>query len=220
DSKGRSPFWIACYTDAQGRRLKRSTKTRKREEALRIALQLERAARLAGTGELTEHRARELLSELLEQITDGRESVRVTTTRDFLVNWLTRKRAILSEGSLWSYDAAVNGFIAHLGSRAARPLGAIQTPDVQGYVTALIRERKSPKTVAVYVKVLRSAFKSARLQQLITFNPAEAVELPKGLSAERGTFSPAEIALLIAAAPAAWRTTIMIGALTGQRLRD
>lgn len=221
DSRGRSPFWVACYTDAAGRRLKKSTKTKDRDTALRMALQLERAARLGGTGELTEMRARELLSDLLEQITDGRESVRVLTVGKFFEDWLAGKKALLSQGSLWSYDAAVNGFVAFLGPRVSRPLDSIQTNDLQEFVTKLRRDRLSPKTVSLYVKVLRSAFKSARLQQLITFNPAEAVALPRGEAAERGTFTEAEVALILGAAPTDdWRTIIMLGVFTGQRLRD
>lgn len=220
DSKGRSPFWTACYTDAAGRRLKKSTKTKNRDEALRIALQLERAARLAGTGELTEVRARELISELLEQVTDGRESVRVVSTKAFFTGWLASKKALLASGSLFSYEAATTGFLEFLGPRATRPLAAVQTQDLQGFITELVRRDLSPRTCAVYLKVLRSVFKAARLQQLITFNPAEAVELPRGISAERGTFTPAEVSLLVKAATDEWRTVILLGAFTGQRLRD
>lgn len=221
DSRGRSPYWMACYTDAAGRRVKKSTGKTNKEEALRIAMQLERAGRLARTGELTEHRARTLLSELLEQISDGRESVRVKPAKAFFGEWLANKRALLSEGSLWSYEAAVNGFVEFLGPRADRPLTAIQTPDVQSYVSSLRKGGLSPKTIGTYTKILRSALKSARLQQLITFNPAEAVDLPKVISGQRGTFTPAEITLLIGAAPTEdWRTVVMLGAFTGQRLRD
>lgn len=221
DAWGRSPFWIACYTDSSGRRVRKSTKTKVRDVALRMALQLERAARLAGTGELTEVRARELISDLLEQTTDGRESVRIITTRQFLTTWLTGKKALLAGGSHWTYDAAIKGFLDYMGSRADRPLAAVQPPDLQGYVSRMHGRKMAAKTVGIYMKILRSAFKAARLQQLLNWNPAEAVELPRGESAERGTFTPAEVAILAAAAPSEdWRTVILVGAFTGQRLRD
>lgn len=221
DAWRRSPYWIACYTDALGRRLKKTTKTKDRDKALRMALQLERAARLGASGDLTEHRARELLSELLEQITDGRESVRVIATRAFMEGWVSEKKALLAKGSHWTYDASIGGFLEYLGARGDRPLTSIQTPDMQGYVTALRRNGLSPKTITGYVKIVRSAFKAARLQQLITFNPAEAVELPRGLVAERGTFTPAEVAVIINSAMTPdWRTVILLGHFTGQRLRD
>lgn len=38
----KSQFWIACYTDHNGRQLKRSTKTVDKAQALQIALELER----------------------------------------------------------------------------------------------------------------------------------------------------------------------------------
>ena len=221
DSAGRSPYWVACYTDATGRRLKKSTKTKSREVATRMALQLERAARLGASGELTEHRSRELLSELLESITDGQESVRVTSAEKFFTGWLEGKRALLSKGSLWSYDAAVGGLLEFLGDRTRRPLTALRTDDLQGFVTELQRQKLAPRTISVYMKVLRSALKSARVQQLLTFNIAEGVNLPRGESVSRGTFSRAEVGLLVAAAPTTdWRTVILLGHFTGQRLRD
>lgn len=221
DARGRSPFWVMCYSDAVGRRLKKTSKTKDRGAALKMAMQLERAARLGASGSLTEHRSRELLSELLEQITDGRETVRATTARDFLVGWLDSKRALLAQGSIWSYESAVDGAIECLGQRADRPLDAVRTEDLQGFVSKLVKSGKAPKTVGIYMKVLRSAFKAARLRQLITFDPAEGVQLPRGISAERGTFTSAEIGMLLASAPSEdWRNVILLGAFTGQRLRD
>lgn len=222
DKRGKTPYWIACWTDpATGRQLKRSTKTTDRDLAIRTALQLERAAKEAASGELTEARARVLISDLLEQSTAGKESVRVTTTRAFFKTWLEGKKALLAAGSLFSYEAACKGFVEHLAARADRPLAAVQTADCQAYVSALRKRGLSARTCVVYVKVLRAVFKSARLQQLIQHSPAEAVELPRGIAAERGTFTPSEIALLVKAAPTDdWRTVVLLGAFTGQRLRD
>ena len=61
DSRSRSPYWIACYTSADGRRLKKSTKETVRAKALEMALALERAETMAARNTLTETRARELI---------------------------------------------------------------------------------------------------------------------------------------------------------------
>src|SRR4051812_29093058 len=97
DPRGKSPFWRACYTDATGARIQKSTRTRNHDEAMRLALQLERTARLARRGELSESRARELISELLEQITEGRETVRAISAAKYLTDWLAGKEAHLAE---------------------------------------------------------------------------------------------------------------------------
>jgi len=70
------------------------------------------------------------------------------------------------------------------------------------------------------VKVIRSALNTARRQGLIPTNPAEAVELPEPNSMERGTFTPAEIKMLVEAAEGEWKTLILLAAFTGARLSD
>lgn len=59
----------------------------------------------------------------------------------------------------------------------------------------------------------------ARRQGLITHNPAEAVELPNIETVERGTFTPAEVRLLVEATEdAEWKNIILLGYFTGARL--
>ena len=65
DSRNRSPFWYACYTTADGRRLKKSTKQTDQRKAKLVAEALQRAEGLAKDRELTELRTRELLSDVL-----------------------------------------------------------------------------------------------------------------------------------------------------------
>jgi uncharacterized protein YaiL (DUF2058 family) len=62
--KPRSPFWFACFTDADGRRTQRSTKQSDRKKAQGIANQFERAAKLASEKRLGESQARRVLSDI------------------------------------------------------------------------------------------------------------------------------------------------------------
>jgi hypothetical protein len=63
DSRGRIPYWIASFTDSEGRRLKRSTKTTDKELATRLAQEWEaagkagRAGRLATSASTDSHRS-------------------------------------------------------------------------------------------------------------------------------------------------------------------
>ena len=68
--------------------------------------------------------------------------------------------------------------------------------------------------------IIRTALNAARRQGLIPTNPAQAVELPKDIGMERGTFTPAEIKMLVDAADGEWKTMILFGAFTGARLGD
>src|SRR5260370_17355180 len=68
DSHGRSPYWIACYSDSTGRRLKKSTKLTNKQKALEVALSLEHGEHLARRGAFTEARLRELFEQTLERV--------------------------------------------------------------------------------------------------------------------------------------------------------
>src|SRR5262249_26668483 len=69
-------------------------------------------------------------------------------------------------------------------------------------------------------KIIRTAFNKARREGLITTNPVEAVDLPEKESVERGTFSPAEVKMLVDAATGEWKTLILLGYFTGARLSE
>jgi hypothetical protein len=50
--RAKSRFWTACYTDRDGRQLKRSTKTTDRNRATEIAIELERVERHGQIGSI------------------------------------------------------------------------------------------------------------------------------------------------------------------------
>ena len=127
-SKGRSPYWIACYTAADGRQLKKSTKETDRKKALEVCLALERAEDLAKKGTLTETRTRELLAEVLERTTG--ETLPFFTVEGFLRDWLNGKEVSKAANTFRNYTQTVEGFIGHLGRRAKLSIAAITAKDV------------------------------------------------------------------------------------------
>jgi integrase len=70
------------------------------------------------------------------------------------------------------------------------------------------------------VKIIRGALNAVRRQGLIPTNPAEAVELPEAIGMERGTFTPAEVKMLVDTADGEWKLLIMLAFFTGARLSD
>jgi integrase len=82
------------------------------------------------------------------------------------------------------------------------------------------KEKLAPRTIILCVKIIRTALNAARRQGLIPNNPAEAVELPKNKGMERGTFTGAEVKMLLNTAQDEWQTLIMLGYFTGARLSD
>src|SRR5438552_2579054 len=82
----KSQFWTACFTSRDGRQLKRSTKTTDRNQALEIAIALERVERQAKQGALTTIQLRKVLNDVSENVTG--DSLTTPSVEDYLNGWL------------------------------------------------------------------------------------------------------------------------------------
>lgn len=215
----KSKFWHAAWRTAEGVLCLRSTKQTDRSAALACALEFERADKLAGAGSLTEEQARKILADILERAGGG-ETLRWPSVEEHLTEWLASKEETATAGTLARYQKSIREFIAHLGPIAKKPLSALTPRHVQSFVTGRLRQGLSPSTVRIDAKAVGIALNRARRLGLITTNPAEAADLPAGDSVERGTFTKAEIMMLVAAAQGEWQTLILTAYYTGQRLGD
>ena len=215
----RSPFFFAAFRGADGRLVLRSTKQTDRAKALALALEFERAAKLAKRGELVEAQARDILADIMKRADTG-ETLRSVSIADHFRSWLATKEARKSAGTAERYGGVVEGFLASLGNRAAKPLTALVAKDVDAFLDARLKQGVSPTTACVDMKVLRTALSVARRKGLITTNPAEAVELPDAVGMKRSRFTPTEVRMLVDAAEGEWKTLILLAYFTGARLGD
>ena len=85
------PFYVCSFVAADGRRLKKSTKTGDRRKALEFCLLLEKAAMKARRNELTAAQGRKLIAEMVT-ISSG-EQMTAHTVRGWLEEWLSNKKA-------------------------------------------------------------------------------------------------------------------------------
>ncbi len=215
----RSPYWHASYLGPDGRWILRSTKQEDRNAALAVAMEYERASKLARRGELVEAQAREVLKDIMKRADMG-ESLQTVSIKSHFDTWLASKRDRKSEGTGERYGVAVAEFLKTLGNRASKNLTSLTAADVQRFLDHRTAKGLAPKTVNVDVKIIRGALNAARRQGLITTNPAEAVELPEAIGMERGTFTPAEVKMLVDTAEGEWKLLIMLAYFTGARLSD
>src|ERR1017187_5367443 len=214
-----SKFWHAAFRMADGRLILRSTKCTERQKALAAAMEFERAAKLAGAGNLVETQARKIIADIMERAgTD--ETLRSPSVKDFLNQWLASKTAKVSRGTGVLYSFTVEKFLTTLCDRKNKPLTSLAPRDVEKFLAERMAEKLAPKTASLAVKIIRAALNHARRQGIITTNPAEAVELPKAVGVERGTFTPAEVKMLVDAAAGEWKTLILLAYYTGARLGD
>jgi len=221
DPRGKSPFWYCAYTLPNGRRAFKSTKLTDRDKAQEFCRGLERASRLGANGNLTETRARELISEIVE--TALGEPLKFYSTEEWLRDWLEGKKTAKSNATYVKYRHTIDSFIAALGPKAKRNLNQVTPRDVQRFRDAELEAGKHPTTCNYAVKHLRIPFNVARRQGLLTHNPAEAVEMitAKEEQAGKGTFNIEQLQAILKAAPSReWRGAILLAFYTGARLQD
>ncbi len=176
------------------------------------------ATRDAAKGHFTESTARKVLDDILRSA--GQRTIATSTVRGFLENWMSSKDASTAAGTARRYRDVVEPFLKSLCERADLDLSGVTPSDVQTFRDAELRAGKSNKTANMAVKTLRIGLNSARRQGLILTNPAEAIEnLPED-SAERGTFTPAQIVDLLRVADSEWRGMILLGGCAGLRITD
>jgi integrase len=218
DSKGRSPYWIACYTDLTGRRLKKSTKLTNKKAALEIALALEHGEHLARKGVFTEARLRDLLEQTLERVIGT--PVQHHTTRTWFDEWCEEKSKSRTPATAERYAQVARDFLLSLGPRADLPLEHITAKDIRVYRDTGLKKGASNGTANLAVKIVSMAFHKAVRQGKLRFNPCLELDVLDEESAEREPFTPDEIKKLLGAATGDWKAAILFGYFTGARLGD
>jgi|SRR5581483_1441970 len=218
DSRDRSPYWIACYTDSTGRRLKKSTKLTNKKDALEVALALEHGEALARKGAFTEIRLREILEQTLERVIGG--PVQHHSVKTWFDDWCEEKSKSRTPATAERYSQVAREFIESLSSRANLPLEHITPKDIRGYRDAELKKGVSNRTANMSVKIVSMAFNAALRQGKIKFNPCIGLDALPEESAEREPFTLDEIRKLVKAAKGDWKGAILFAFYTGARLGD
>jgi integrase len=215
----KSKYFTACFTNREGRQLKRSTKTTDKKQAMQIAIELERVEHQARQGNLTSAQLRKVLNDVSEKVTG--DTLVAPTVAAYLTEWLAGIEEKNAEGTHERYSNAVKHFLTQLKEKAQRPITAITPRDVELYLTWRLKQGVASKTAIVDMKVLNSAFRRAETYGVILKNPVKPVQLPKSESSEREVFTNAEVQKILDAAPSLeWQTLILLGYFIGGRLGD
>jgi integrase len=161
---------------------------------------------------------RRVITQLHQEITG--DEVSQMSVRQFVNDWLERRASEVAETTLEFYRNAAHKFLAFLGNRAEEDL----TEVTRDHITRFRNEeakRFAPKTVNHEVKSLRMLFRAARRDALVADDPAEFVEtVRKGNAVDRRPFTIGEIKAVLRVADPEWRSMVMFGLYTGQRLGD
>ena len=212
--KENSKFWFACLTLPNGQRTQRSTKATDRRKAQKLADKLEETTRQ----HVTARQMQRVISDLYRTITGT--ALRSESVRDYFQSWLDRKKPETSATTYIFYKAKCDRFLKHLGPRADEQISRIAQADLLAYRKSEL-ERVSAPTVNQQIKCLRMIFKSAKDDGMLPENPAESVKLAKRTAQRiRRAFTLPELQRVLAVADDEWRSLILFGLYTGQRLGD
>jgi integrase len=218
DPRGKSPYWYACFTDAFGRRLKKSTGLTAKSKALEMARTFQKAADEARRGALTEARTREILSEILQSVNG--EGLRVFSVAEWFDHFVKGKRKSRSERTWLVYEQIMKEFLEFLGPRARLNIAAITSREIAEFRDQREAKGFAPATVNLGVQMLSTGFNAALRQGHVTVNPCLAVEPVKDKPHRKGVFTPEQVSAMLKIATPDWRGLILAGFYTGQRLND
>lgn len=210
----KSRYWTACFTDSLGRRRKRSTKETNRKKAEMIAIKLEDAARKKRTFK----QVKSIIEDLRTEITGERAND--SSLRDFVTTWLSEKADETKKSSMQTYQTATKKFLASLGAKADENMTEITRNDIMAFRKSMVGNI-SATSVNHNLKCIKMLFKAARKNQIIEENPAETVDTVRKASVQkRRPFTQEELQLTLNAADPEWKSMILFGLYTGQRLSD
>jgi integrase len=242
----KSQYWNCSFFDeGAGKWRQVSTGTKDRAKAMEVCAKYEALARpkahtgaavpeeatgelleagikliqMARRGNLGEDAGREFVNRLLKAV-QVEARVDGTSVADFLRGWIEGRKLSKAQATGARYNTTIEMFLEFLGARSTVSLAAMGAKDIEKFRNHRLKE-VSPSTVTDDLKILRTAFNTARKQGAILSNPVEGVDFPASEAQSREAFTPAEVPLLVAAAEdSEWKLAIMFGAYAGCRLSD
>jgi integrase len=212
-----SRYFTACFRDQNGRQRRITTKSTDRRKAAKIADSFEKVAR----EKRTRTHVLRVIAQLHEEI--GGQPICRTSLREFATSWLVEKEASTVAVTSDFYRASVAKLLRFLGERAEFPINEITKQDLLSYRKSLIG-KVSAKTINHDFAAIRMLFRSARKEDVIEKDPAETIAALRtarnGASSARRAFTLDELRTILSVADDEWRSMILVGLYSGQRLSD
>lgn len=210
----RSPFFFACFTLPDGKRVQQSTKETTRKKAQQKADEWESLSKERAKA----RQAHKVIAGIYRAA--HKEELPDATPSAFIAGWLVRKKPEIAKASYDAYEGRTRHFLIWLGSSAQGPLAEMETRRIIAYRDHLAASL-SPTTTNQAIKILRVMFEDAKRDGFIAENPAKDCPLVKKIAGpSRRPFTVDQIEKVLAAADPEWRSMVLFGIYTGQRLAD
>lgn len=213
-----SSNWIAGFRDITGKRRNRSTGLLSTERNRRKAETAAHEYEAAGRNKRAAQQVRRTICSLHKEFTG--EDMPVMTLRLHVDQWLLSKKTSVSSHTAEFYERASGRFFTFLGNKAEKEIGEITREEIEGFRDHLATQI-APKTVNHHLKVLKMVFRDARDRALLVDDPTEFAKTVKGQKVlDRRPFTMDEIRTVLLLCDAEWRSLVLFGFCTGQRLGD
>lgn len=211
-------FYYCCYRDVDGKRRQVSTGQTNRDDAMRHCLSMQEAVQLAQKRKLTESKAREHITKLVESVCGS--DIPFYSCSDWFKHWLAQAKETTSPHTYSRYKGFCDAFLSHLGAKADEGIDAIQPGDVQAFRDQHLKDGKTPQTANLALKCLSVPFNQAKRLGYLANNPCDAIKPLRTQKKDKAIFSPSQMESLLAKAEKDWRGVILLGYYTGARLSD
>lgn len=209
-----SKYWFGAFTLPNGRRLLRSTKMTDRKRAQRIADEWDEAFR----AKVAAKQSQRVITAIHKELTGG--AIPNRSFRQYAATWMSAKVQETSKSTQTFYRAVIKSFETFLEGRSDVDLIEISAEEILAYRTSMAGV-VSGRTINHRLKVLRMIFGQAKADGFITDNTAEAVKAVRDVSKNtRRPFTVDELRAILSVADDEWRSLILFGLYTGQRLGD
>jgi len=161
---------------------------------------------------------RETLAELYREMYN--ESLPTATVRGFTENWLNTKQPEISPATLAFYRKSTNKLLEFLGSAAHLDLASVTRTKLVEFRNQ-VAQKASATTTNHDLRAIKALFREAKRDGYIAEDPSEFVDtVRKSSDDKRRPFTIAEIQRVLAAGDTEWRSLVLFGLYTGQRLAD
>jgi integrase len=213
--KARSKYWFACFRDLQGKQRRLSTKQTDRKKAMKVAEQYEQITQR----KLPVHTVRQTLAELAREAYG--ETFPSATVRQFIEAWLKSKAPpVIAQSTHDFYRKSMMKFLEFLGPAAELDLSAVTRKMITEFRNQ-VAQKASATTTNHDLKAIKLLFRSAKRDGYIIEEPTEFVEsVRKTSEGARRPFTVSEIRSVIDVANKEWKSLVLFGLYTGQRLAD
>jgi integrase len=215
-----SKYWVACYTDQEGRQRKKSTKIDAKEKNRGKAQKVAEALDDAHRRRSTTTQIFKMCSELVKEVTG--EDMASATVSDFMDGYLKLRAEEVTIKTLAAYSTAAKKFKDWLGERATLDLFRIEKTHIREFRDHL-GSVLHPTTANHNLKLLRIFFKEAKRGGLIFDNPCDDVPTLRNENdgTQRRGFTIAELKVVMKEVKGTeWASLVRFGLYSAQRLGD